>query len=373
MIRVIIVDDELPALKMAESILRIVDDVEICGAFSDQDELLECLPKIDVDLIFLDIKMPGMHGLELAGRVNEIKPEAAIVFATAYDSYAVEAFETEALDYILKPMTEERIRKTLNRYKKRGQELKHRKNSSSISVYSFGRFSVKSEQGERMKFRTAKTEELFAFLMHHQGNVISKEKIMEELWYDRDADRAQAILYTTLYQLRKDLETVGLKNIIQSSRKDGGNCSLSWIPDHWDYHDYVTFFKQHKMGSLNLETIKQAAEIYQDGYLMNNGYLWATGKQAELELSYLELMEHIIDMEVRQQKYDFALFDLKKLSKTFPFSTAIHTRIIAVYLLTNNREAANEHYQKIKKEAELWENIDMDTLILNPFSAFEKA
>ena len=67
MIRVIIVDDELPALKMAESVLKTCDDVKICGAYSDQDELMEALPRIDVDLIFLDIKMPGMLGLELAG------------------------------------------------------------------------------------------------------------------------------------------------------------------------------------------------------------------------------------------------------------------------------------------------------------------
>lgn len=373
MIRVIIVDDELPALKMAESILKTCDGVKICGSYSDQDELMDALLIIDVDLIFLDIKMPGMLGLELAGRINEIKPDVAIVFVTAYDSYAVDAFEIEAFDYILKPLTLERINKTLSRYEKRRSEQGRNKEHRHVSVYSFGRFSVVSEQGETMQFRTAKTEELLAFLIHQQGNAISKENIMEELWYDRDAERAQSIFYTTLYQLRKDLDHFGLTNTIQSSRKDGGKCSLTWAPDHWDFLEFLALKKQIKAGQLNLEDEKRAIELYQDGYLMHNGYLWAAGRQAELELSYLELMEKIVETEVQKQKFESALLYLKKLEKNFPFSASIHVKIIAVYFLLNNKDAALAHYQNVKKEAESWEKIDMDRLVSNPYSAFEEA
>jgi len=373
MIRVIIVDDELPALKMAESVLMTCNDVKICGSYSDQDELMEGLPMSEVDLIFLDMKMPGMLGLELAGRINEIKPDVAIVFVTAYDSYAVDAFEIEAFDYILKPLTAERINKTLNRYKKRRLEQGLNKKHRRASVRSFGRFSVVAEQGEKMQFRTAKTEELFAFLIHQQGNAVSKENIMEELWYDRDAERAQSIFYTTLYQLRKDLDHFGLNNTIQSSRKDGGKCSLTWMPDNWDYHEFLALYKQFKKGHLNLEEQKQAIELYQDGYLMHHGYFWAVGRQAELELGYLELMEKIIETEVQKQKFESALLYLKKLEKNFPFNASIHVKIIAVYFLLNNKEAAQAHYQNVKKEAESWENIDMEILISNPYSAFEEA
>jgi two-component SAPR family response regulator len=373
MIRVIIVDDELPALKIAKNVLQKFEDVKLCGLFSDQDELLTDLEQIDVDIIFLDIKMPGMLGLELAGRINEIKPEVAIVFVTAYDSYAVDAFEIEAFDYILKPLTTDRIAKTLNRYQKRREEKSRKKKNGFVSVRSFGRFSAVSEQGEKMQFRTAKTEELFAFLIHQQGNAVSKEKIMEELWYDRDAERAQSILYTTLYQLRKDLDNFGLNNIIQSSRKDGGNCSLFWSPDNWDYRDYLALYKQFREGHLSLEDEKLAVDLYQDGYLMHNGYLWAAGRQAELELGYLEFMEKIVETEVQHQKFEFALLYLKKLEKNFPFNASIHVKIIAVYFLLNNKEAAQAHYQQIKKETESWETIDMDRLISNPYSAFQEA
>lgn len=163
MIRVIIVDDELPELKMAKSVLQEFDDVLISGTFSDQNELLECIPTVEVDLLLLDIKMPGMHGLELAERINEIRSDIFIVFVTAYDSYAIKAFETDALDYIMKPITEERMKKTLERYIKRCGDQKKNEKPRRICVRSFGRFSVELEHGEKMKFRTVKAEELLAF------------------------------------------------------------------------------------------------------------------------------------------------------------------------------------------------------------------
>ena len=257
--------------------------------------------------------------------------------------------------------------------KKDGQNKAAKKSTELYPFISFGRFSVVSEQGETMQFRTAKTEELFAFLIHQQGNAISKENIMEELWYDRDAERAQSIFYTTLYQLRKDLDHFGLNNTIQSSRKDGGKCSLTWMPDNWDFLEFLGLSKQIKAGALNLEDEKRAIELYRDGYFMHNGYLWAAGRQAELELSYLEIMDKIVETEVQHQKFESALLYLKKLEKNFPFSASIHIKIIAVYFLLNNKEAAQAHYQNVKKEAESWEKIDMDTLISNPYSAFEEA
>jgi Response regulator containing CheY-like receiver and SARP domains len=374
MIRVIIVDDELPALKMAESVLRTFDNILISGIFSDQDELLEVIPTIEADLLLLDIKMPGMHGLELAERVIEIRPDIFIVFVTAYDRYAIEAFETDALDYIMKPITEERMKKTLERYIKRCGAQKTSEKERRICVRSFGRFSVEYEDGEKLKFRTVKAEELLAFLIHHQGNSVSKDKIMEELWYDRDMDKAQSILYTTLYQLRKDLENFGLNNVIENSRKEGGICRLLWTPDYWDCGEYTEVYKQYKDGKLSIENVKRAVEINQNGYLADNGYRWAAEKQAELELNYSELLESIVDNEVQKQRFEFALPYLKKLAEIFPFTESIHAKIIAIYLLINNKEAAILYYQKIKeifaKEAGLLIEIDINGLISNPYLAF---
>lgn len=266
------------------------------------------------------------------------------------------------------------MKKTLERYRKFCGIQNKSEKSRCIYVRSFGRFSVESEHGEKMKFRTVKAEELLAFLIHNQGNPVSKEKIMEELWYDRDTDRAQSILYTTLYQLRKDLENFGLNDVIENSRKEGGTCRLLWHPDYWDYMEYMGIYKQYKDGRLSVENVKHAVEIHQKGYLTDNGYIWACEKRAELELTCSELLESIVDTEVQKQRFEFALMYLKKLSEIFPFNESIHAKIIAIYLLINDKEAAILHYQKIKeifvKEVNLSIEINIDTLISNPYLAF---
>lgn len=368
------VDDELPALKLAESVLKTFEDVSICGSYADPDELLVALPVCEVDLLLVDMKMPGMHGLELAGRIQEVRPEASIVFVTAYDDFAVGAFEADALDYIMKPITEERMQKTLERYRKRfsGQELNEA--AERIYVRFLARFSVEKEQGELMKFRTAKTEELLAFLLHHRRNPVSKEKIMEELWYDRDTDRAQSMLYTTLYQLRKDLEGFGLRDVIQHSRKEGGLCRLSWIPDRWDYAEFVEGCREFKAGNITIDQAKRIAELYRNGYLTDNGYMWASERQSELELSYAELLEEIADHEVHLQRFEFALQYLKSWAELFPFTERAHYKIIALFLLVNNMEAAKTYYTKANEifTEELGADlkIDIEALALNPGTAF---
>lgn len=374
MIRIMIVDDELPALKMAESVLKTFDDVSICGMFTDPDELLTCLPTTDVDLILVDMKMPGIHGLELAGRIQELKYEPAIVFVTAYDDYAVDAFEKDALDYILKPITAERLQKTFERYKKRSNTFEQVAAQDETNVRSFGRFCVEAGKGHTVKFRTAKSEELLAYLLHQRGNSILKEKIVEELWYDRDADRAQAMFYTTIYQLRKDLESIGIYGVIQNSRKDGGICRLLWLPEKWDYMEFVGVCQKNLNGEFDIEDSKRIVGIYKNGYLTDNGYMWSEARKNELELNCAELLEKIVEHDVQMQKFESALVHLKRWAEISPYSENIHFKIVSVYLLMNNKAAAKNYYLRTKElfaeELGVPLQIDMDVLVLNPRLAF---
>lgn len=371
-----LVDDELPALKIAGSVLKSFENINICGIYSDPDELLECLAIKSADLVLVDMKMPGMHGLELAGRIQAIRPEAFIVFVTAYDDFAVDAFETEALDYILKPITVERMNKTLERYSKRRFGGKQEDEAKCIVVQSFKRFSVKKVNGESMKFRTAKAEELMAFLLHHHGEPITKERIIDDLWYDRDVEKAQSMLYTTLYQLRKDLDAFGLTDIIQHGRKEGWICRLSWVPDQWDYTLYAEGCGLNKAGGIAVEQAKKFVDIYKGGYLEDNGYSWAENRKNELELWCTELLEGIAYHEMDLKRYDFAMQYLKRWAEISPYTELVYLKMMALYFLMNKKEAAYSYYQRIKDMfiEEIGEtlSIDMEKLALDPKSAFRE-
>ncbi|ANY65533.1 hypothetical protein BBD42_02920 [Paenibacillus sp. BIHB 4019] len=374
MIKVIVVDDELPALKMAESVLKTFGDVKIEGLFDDAEELVACLHRIEADLIFVDMKMPGMNGLELAEQIQRHRPDVGIAFVTAYDYYAVDVFESEAFDYVMKPMTAQRISKTLERFtKKRGAGTGHSAKPMDILVRSFGQFSLETSQGKTLKLRRTKTEELLAFFLHHRDQPIAMESIMDALWGDRNAERAQAMLYTTVYQLRKELEALGLFDVIEQTRAGGGRYRLTWQPKFWDCEDFESSYRRFKNGE-SMAEVQRALELYRNGYLTDNGYEWAEARRTELELRYIELLEWAVNMEVRQQRYEFALLYLQRWEKQQPFAERIHAKIIALHLLMSNKEAAAAQERKLLDlfAGELGASPEIDTraLALNPTSVF---
>ncbi|MBI3813570.1 MAG: response regulator transcription factor [Nitrospinae bacterium] len=114
-IRAIIAEDEYPLREHLRKELSILwPDLIICGEASDGIAALNLIKERQPEIAFLDIKMPVLSGLEVAKRAAW---KCRIVFITAYDEYAVQAFENEAIDYLLKPVTRERLKKTIGRIK----------------------------------------------------------------------------------------------------------------------------------------------------------------------------------------------------------------------------------------------------------------
>src|SRR5207253_6482031 len=116
MMRIAIVDDEQLARKLVREYLSAHDDMEIVAECANGFEAVKAVTDLKPDLLLLDIQMPRLDGfevLELVGR------EVSVVFVTAYDKYALRAFEIHAVDYLLKPFSAERLRQALNRAQRR--------------------------------------------------------------------------------------------------------------------------------------------------------------------------------------------------------------------------------------------------------------
>ncbi len=116
MIRILIVDDEKPAREELEFLLKEIPDISITGKAEGGHEALEFVERFIPDLVFLDIKMPEMNGFEVAERIQMDNNPPGIIFTTAYDKFAIKAFEINALDYILKPFSRERLEKSIERF-----------------------------------------------------------------------------------------------------------------------------------------------------------------------------------------------------------------------------------------------------------------
>ncbi len=109
MMRVLVVDDEAPARERLQQILEDLDGYTCVGLAANGDEALRLVASERPEIVLLDIRMPGLSGIEVAHHLNALEHAPAVVFTTAYDEYAIEAFEARAVGYVLKPVRRKRL------------------------------------------------------------------------------------------------------------------------------------------------------------------------------------------------------------------------------------------------------------------------
>ncbi|WP_066071342.1 LytR/AlgR family response regulator transcription factor [Neobacillus soli] len=143
MLKAYILDDEPLARDELKYLLIRSEQVEILGEADCVEDAVAAITELKPDLVFLDIELAEENGLSLARQLEPLEQPPAIVFATAYDEYALEAFELNAVDYILKPFDEERIQKTLEKIKKM-QNIGNKNNliQSSVKQTNNGKIAV---------------------------------------------------------------------------------------------------------------------------------------------------------------------------------------------------------------------------------------
>ncbi len=116
--KILYVEDENLAIEKFKSIINEIKGIESLQCFKNSIEAIEYVKENPIDVAFLDIVLPNMGGIELGKRILETQPEAEIVFVSAYEKYALRAFDVGAIGYVLKPYSAEEIERLVNKIKK---------------------------------------------------------------------------------------------------------------------------------------------------------------------------------------------------------------------------------------------------------------
>lgn len=111
--RILIVDDEAPARERLKQQLDGLDECEVIGEAANGYQALDSCRTLQPDVVLLDVRMPGLSGIEVAQHFNALDQPPAVIFTTAYDEYALDAFEAEAIGYLLKPVRKEKLLRAL--------------------------------------------------------------------------------------------------------------------------------------------------------------------------------------------------------------------------------------------------------------------
>lgn len=222
MIRAMVVDDEDLAARYTCRLLRNLE-VEVLAYYTNPYEAFENINMLKPDVLFLDIEMPEMSGLELAEKVYASGYECEVVFVTAYNEYAIEAFAVNAIDYLLKPISIKDINRSLERVKKRKTTILNniiRNENKKIKVSLFGKISLYiGDEKKPIHWTTSKSAEIFAFmLLQKGGKEVSKWKLMDEIWPDKNTEKASINLRSTICRLNKTLRENFIKVSLTSTR-----------------------------------------------------------------------------------------------------------------------------------------------------------
>jgi two-component system response regulator AlgR len=173
MMRVLIVDDEPLARARLAALLGACAEVEITGAVGDGEAALGAISALQPDVVLLDINMPGTDGMALAQRLlGRARPQ--VIFCTAYETHALEAFALDAIDYLLKPVRLERLREALARAQRR-----HADASNTPPIYLHGRL-----RGEQVRIALDEVicllaEEKYVVVRHRHGELLIEESLRQ--------------------------------------------------------------------------------------------------------------------------------------------------------------------------------------------------
>lgn len=174
--RTLIVDDEQPSRERLRQLLAGTDDLEIVGEAEDGLEALERVGELQPDLILLDIQMPGCSGLEVAASLA--RPRPAIIFCTAFDQYAVDAFELQAVDYLLKPVNRARLQAALDRVRATQPSARERQLDQVTRDAALSPARFLARKGAR--FKVVPRHEVIAFTFHE--GLTRVHTASEQLW-----------------------------------------------------------------------------------------------------------------------------------------------------------------------------------------------
>ncbi|BAM47955.1 response regulator [Amphibacillus xylanus] len=302
MLEICIIDDEPLALQYLRFLLNQIDDVKVTGAYSDPQKLINHIRTKRVDTVLMDIQMPGITGIELAEQLLMIQPKIEIVFVTAYDEYAIKAFEINALDYILKPIQKHRLELSINRIKEElAENITFKTDQATFVINNLGKLSIeKNGQPISIKWRTTKAKELFACFTQGHLHSFRKAKLISEMWGNLAWDNASSQLYSSVYQIRRVLQkaNIPIEIVSQDEYYKVNLSSVKIMSIEWKQAVLNLLDAENPSVSNFIELLK----IYQGDYLEDIKQDWAIPERNGLRELWIQFIQYLIDLIKEQEE-----------------------------------------------------------------------
>lgn len=369
-----LVDDERLSLIRLEKMLGEFPDCQVAGSFLTAESAIKQIGEAQPDAVFLDIQMPGLNGLRASERIRSVSPGTKIVYVTAYDEYAVEAFELDATDYLMKPLRRERLSRTVQRLRERiAERHPEPQKREGLLYHCLGDMQIRKPNGELefLKWRTTKAKELFAYLLYHRGKVVSKDALLELLWPELDERKGLANLQTSINRIRSVWNAVG----------------EGYISIRYAQYGYILETKQLRIDAeeweqalrrLNPVSIEQAPEhrrlldLYRGDFYEEDHYAWAESERQRLKALWLQHAQQLGRFYCTHNMNIEALAVYHQIQKQEPLHEDSYLALMKIYARLNDAESVQKQYEFLTRQLKQEAEADPSPGILEWFARWKK-
>lgn len=207
---ILLVDDEqLQLIRLENELKKALEKPASIFPFSKSKEALLKANEIKIDIAFLDIEMPGMNGIILAKELKKINPLTNIIFVTAYNNYALDAYKLHASGYLTKPVNFIDIKEELHSLRYETALKKENK----LQIKCFGNFEI-FHNGEVVKFFYKKSKELFAYLVDREGSEVNINELNAILWEEDH----KSYLRNLIADIQKTMKSINCSDVFIKKR-----------------------------------------------------------------------------------------------------------------------------------------------------------
>ncbi|MFC3747339.1 response regulator [Paenibacillus sp. GCM10012306] len=345
--KIVLIDDEKAMHLIMKRMLKKIGDVEVVGTFLNTAAAEDYLNDHDADIVFMDIHMPQESGLMFAQRLRDKGSKVKLVFVTSHTEYALSAFDVYAYDYIVKPVVLERLQRTVQRAMAEAERERDFSESPAdspvhVQINFLGRMEMKSAQNQMLKWKTSKSAELCGYLLLHHGKLVSRSKLIEDIFRDMPLKNAETYLNTTAYQLRKLLGENGLRDSLYS---DGNHYALNLPSADVDLFRFEEGCKgMTVIDESNLEQAIELERLYLGDLFGSNDYPWAISEIEHLSLLYVQFTQRLCRALLSQGDFLTAIPILNRLATYNELDEETVKLQMRALALQKNKEALTRRF-----------------------------
>ncbi len=349
-----LVDDEQPCLLELAWLLEQYSDVEIAGTDTDPLNALGLIAQRPPDVVFLDIDMPKLDGLELALSIQQRCPGVIIIFVTAHAQYALDAYKAHPLDFLLKPVRQAKLDDCIA-HLRRLYVLLHPEGHAkcALTLRCFGTFEIACDI--EIKWGTRRVRELLLYLIGRNGSPASREDLLCALFGGQDDKNTVHNLYMTVYRLKSLLDMLDPERKFIRLTEDN---ALIMPPGVCDFADFMRFVRENAViTEWNASEAERMLALCRRPYLEKESFDWVCENADEVETEYERIALGLGNVLIAAGRIEEAERVLTELVRRNALCGEGHTLLLDLAMQSGDRAIYLMRYEQyvriLKKELHL--------------------